>query len=213
LSYHSDRGETLVVLDYGMSNLFSVSNALASLGVRATVTARPEELAAADRAILPGVGAFGAGMRNLRERGLDTAIRDFARSGRPLLGICLGMQLLATKGHEHGDHEGLGIVPGTVVRLPTKGGARVPHIGWNTMECQDGAQACRNLGPRADFYFVHSYHMQVEDEADVCGWCEHSIRFVAAVERGAVMGTQFHPEKSHRAGLTLLKNFLALPPC
>jgi imidazole glycerol-phosphate synthase subunit HisH len=206
------RGGRVVVVDYGVSNLFSVCNALESLGAAPLASNRPEDLSAADRVLLPGVGAFGKGMANLRDLGLDRALRDFSQTGKPLLGICLGMQLLADESLEHGRFAGLGLIPGSVVRLAEGPGVRVPHIGWNAVRHQATGWLW-NKGGVADFYFVHSYHFVPADEADAAGWCEHGGRFVAAVARGATVGVQFHPEKSHRAGLETLKSFLDAAPC
>jgi glutamine amidotransferase len=157
------------------------------------------------------VGAFGDGMVQLRARGWDDALKLAVREeGRPLLGICLGMQLLAEVGTEHGQGTGLGWIPGRVTRLP--GGStdvRVPHIGWNdvTIVRSDGLYAGLNGQP--DFYFVHSYRFEPADEGDVSGWCEHGTRFAASLEHGSIWATQFHPEKSQGPGLVVLRNFLA----
>ena len=203
------------IVDYGMGNLRSVANACEALGSPARIARRPEELRDADRIILPGVGAFGDAMRNLAAAGwieaLDAEVRG---KGKPFLGICLGMQLLATRGTEFGSHAGLGWIPGTAVKLdPADATLRVPHMGWNRVEVvkRDGLLA--GLGEGADFYFVHSYVLQPEDPSVVTGRCSHGTAFAAVVERGQIQATQFHPEKSQKAGLTVLGNFLKRAAC
>lgn len=205
----TDYAQRVVVIDYGMSNLFSVCNTLQALGCKATVSNKPDDVVGADRVILPGVGAFGVGMQNLRALGMVEALLQVAASGRPLLGICLGMQLLADESFEHGHHIGLGLIPGSVRRMAGEGGLRIPHIGWNTVTFSAKTPLYKGLGRGADFYFVHSFQFDAASAADVTGWCEYGSRFAASVGRGAVMGAQYHPEKSHRAGLTVLRNFLA----
>lgn len=204
----ADYRERVVIIDYGMSNLQSVQNALESLGCRAEITGEPAAVAAADRLILPGVGAFGHGMMHLRQRGLIEPMRQAVASGKPFLGICLGMQLLADESFEHGRNEGLHFIPGSVRRLANHEGLRIPHIGWNSVHQVAGCALYREVKPGADFYFVHSYHFDATEPADVNGWCDYGMRFAASVGRGRVFGVQYHPEKSHRAGLTLLRNFL-----
>jgi imidazole glycerol-phosphate synthase subunit HisH len=198
----------ITVVDMGLSNLGSVLHALARLGVPARATRDADEVRSAAALVLPGVGAFGDGMRALRGAGLVDPVRAHARAGRPLLGICLGMQLLADEGSEHGRHAGLGLVPGRVERLrPGAGsGQRVPNIGWCDVRTADGE------GPvpeDACLYFVHSYHLVPEDPAHVAAWVDLMPPVAAAVRRGAVWGVQFHPEKSQDAGLAVLDRFVA----
>ena len=199
----------LAVIDYGMGNLRSVVNAFGMLGFRASVARHPEELRQAEMIVLPGVGAFGDGMKNLRAAGWVEALEEgVGDEGKLFLGICLGMQLLATRGTEHGVHEGLNWVPGTVERLPVDDPAlRVPHIGWNDVRFlkKDGLFA--GLDDGHTFYFVHSYVFRPEDPGVVSGVCSHGVEFAAGVEVGNIYATQFHPEKSQRAGLAVLKNF------
>jgi imidazole glycerol-phosphate synthase subunit HisH len=204
----------IAVLDYGMGNLRSVLNALEAIGQEAFLAPSPAAVGEADRLILPGVGAFGDGMRNLRERGFVEAMPDLLAGGRPMLGICLGMQLLATVSEEHGEHDGLGLIPGAVTRLAPDGGLRVPHVGWNTVAARNGAgtllgQPETEGDAELTFYFVHSYHFVPEDESVVTGVAEYGSDVTAVVERDRVMGTQFHPEKSQRDGLALLRRFVA----
>jgi glutamine amidotransferase len=200
----------IAVIDYGMGNLRSVLNALEAIDADARLVATPEAAAEGDRLILPGVGAFGDGMRNLRERGFVEALPDLLAGGRPLLGLCLGMQMLADASEEHGEHEGLGLVPGVVRRLRPPDGLRVPHVGWNSVQARNGSTLLGDDGDAEQtFYFVHSYHFIAERPEDVTGVSDYGAEVTAVVERGSVMGTQFHPEKSQRDGLALLRRFAA----
>lgn len=202
----------LVVINYGMGNLASVCRALEECGSEPVLSANPKSLTDADRIILPGVGAFGDGMKNLREAGWPTAIRETLKNPEVfLLGICLGMQLLADKGYEHGDHEGLGLVRGKVERMNPKEGERVPHVGWNELRIVRDDGLTKGIAKGTDFYFVHSYQFNVDDENDVIGRTPYAGEFVSVVRHGNVFGTQFHPEKSSFAGFQLLKNFLGQP--
>ena len=199
----------IAVIDYGMGNLRSVLNALEAIGAEASLVATPEAAAEADRLILPGVGAFGDGMRNLRDRGFVEALPDLLAGGRPLLGLCLGTQMLADASEEHGDHEGLGLVPGVVRRLRPADGLRVPHVGWNSVQPRNISTLLGDDTAEQTFYFVHSYHFIAESPEDVAGVSDYGAEVTAVVERGNVMGTQFHPEKSQRDGLALLRRFAA----
>ncbi|MCW5675925.1 MAG: imidazole glycerol phosphate synthase subunit HisH [Xanthobacteraceae bacterium] len=202
----------LVVINYGMGNLASVCRALEECGGEPVLSADPKSLSGADRIILPGVGAFGDGMKNLREAGWPDAIGAALQNPEVcLLGICLGMQLLADKGYEHGEHEGLGLVRGKVERMNPGDGERVPHVGWNELCAVRKSGLTAGISEGTDFYFVHSYHFNAEDESDVIGRTPYAGVFVSAVQHGNVFGTQFHPEKSSFAGFRLLKNFLGRP--
>jgi imidazole glycerol-phosphate synthase subunit HisH len=208
------RGGTLsrviAVIDYGMGNLRSVLNAMDLLGVESRLAASADDLDGASKLVLPGVGAFGDGMRNLRERGFVEALPDLLADGRPLLGLCLGMQMLADASEEHGEHEGLGLIPGVVRRLRPPDGLRVPHVGWNSVQARNGSTLLGDDGDAEQtFYFVHSYHFIAERPEDVTGVSDYGTEVTAVVERGSVMGTQFHPEKSQRDGLALLRRFAA----
>ena len=205
----------IAIIDYGLGNLGSVENMLRKISAKALITSNPAEIAAARALILPGVGHFDLGMKNLRERGLRTVLDERVRGARvPVLGICLGMQLLG-RGSEEGSEPGLGWIAGDVKRFAFPAGDRrvVPHMGWSEVETRDevlfrdattGASAARQR-----FYFVHSYHMVCDEPSDVAAWCDYGYRFAAAVRRDNVMGTQFHPEKSHRFGMALLRNYVA----
>lgn len=197
------------IIDYGMGNLRSVANAFASLGGAPEIVSDPGQLAAAERIVLPGVGAFGDGMRNLREGGwVDALEEEVRRKEKPFLGLCVGMQLLADRGTEHGSTEGLGWIAGVVERLSSEEGLRVPHIGWNDVAFTNGHGMYAGLGESDAFYFVHSYVLRPDDDSVVSGVCDYGGPFAASVEIGNVRASQFHPEKSHRAGLRMLANFL-----
>ncbi|UPT74551.1 MAG: imidazole glycerol phosphate synthase subunit HisH [Elusimicrobiota bacterium] len=202
----------VVIVDYGLGNLLSVARAVRAAGGEPEISSDPADVAGAERALLPGVGAFGDGIKGLRERGLVDPLRAYAKSGRPLLGICLGMQLLMDRSEEFGDHEGLGLVPGTVKRLPGgTGGLKLPHVGWSALKPASPWPGTPLAGTAAgaEFYFVHSFAAVPSDPshrlAD-CGYGEND--FCAALRRGSVVGCQFHPEKSGPAGLDILKRFL-----
>lgn len=201
---------SIAVVDYGMGNRRSVEKALAHVGARVTITADPALLAAADGLVLPGVGAFPTGMRNLRELGLDVLLRRQARLGMPLLGICLGMQLLFDASSERGHSPGLGLLAGEVAALDAAG-LRVPHIGWNEVRFERRSPLIDGLPEAgAAFYHVHSYVARPAHREDVIGTAEYGERFASIVGAGSVFGVQFHPEKSSRDGLRLLRSFCAV---
>ncbi len=196
----------IAIVDYGMGNLGSVRHAFAFLGHNAAATSDPAALACADAIVLPGVGAFRLAMENLRARSLDSALsRVVLDGGVPFLGICLGMQLLAREGTENGIHPGLGWIAGRVVRLEPAEGRRVPHVGWAPLAGAGDALTAR-IEPGTSFYFDHSYHLECPEKF-VSSRCAGAFDCVAAVRDGHVFATQFHPEKSQRAGLRLLRNF------
>jgi imidazole glycerol-phosphate synthase subunit HisH len=197
----------IAIVDYGMGNRRSVEKAFEHVGARPSLTAAPEAIRAADAVVLPGVGAFPEAMRRLRAGGLDAVLRERVAAGVPLLGICLGMQLLFERSDEHEGADGLGLLPGTVTALRAP---RLPHIGWNAVELERPSPLTAGLGERAAFYHVHSFVCRPAEEDDVVGHGEYGERFASIVERGAVMGVQFHPEKSSRDGLALLRNFARL---
>ncbi len=198
---------TVALVDYGMGNRRSVEKALEHVGAQVARTDEHDEIAAADAIVLPGVGAFPEAMRRLAALGLDELIRERAGAGVPLLGICLGMQLLFDSSDEHEGAAGLGLLPGTVTRLRAPG-LKVPHIGWNTVTFSRPSALTEGLGDAAAFYHVHTYACRPELPADVVGCGEYGERFASIVERGNVMGAQFHPEKSSLDGLALLRNFV-----
>jgi imidazole glycerol-phosphate synthase subunit HisH len=194
----------IAIADYGMGNRRSVEKALAHVGAESVVTADVRDASAI---ILPGVGAFPEAMRNLERTGLGEVLIERAAAGVPLLGICLGMQLLFESSSEHEGAEGLGILPGTVTALESP---RLPHIGWNLVTFARGSALTDGLGDAAAFYHVHSFACRPADAGDVVGLSEYGERFVSVVERGNVMAVQFHPEKSSRDGLRMLRNFATL---
>lgn len=194
------------IIDYGVGNLFSLQSSFRAIGEEAFVSGDPARLAEAQRLVLPGVGAFQAGAEKLRQSGLDAFVQDQAARGKPLLGICLGMQLLFEKSFEYGEHRGLGLLPGQVVpmagRLPA--GLKVPHMGWNRLEGKGGRLLREADGQYV--YFVHSYFAEGCGDA-LAAVAEYGIPITAAVERGNLYGCQFHPEKSGDVGLAILRKF------
>ncbi len=203
----------LAVIDYGAGNLRSVIHALDHLGVESMRIVRtPHELKGAEKIILPGVGAFGAGMIKLREQNLIQPIREAVLAGTPYLGICLGMQFLFESSDEMGIHEGLGLLPGHVTRFPPMTDLKVPHMGWNNVQVRRDTAFTRGLTNASYAYFVHSYYCRPADQTDVALSTTYGIDFAAGVEHGNIYGVQFHPEKSQQTGLQVLTNFLELAP-
>jgi len=200
------------IVDYGVCNLDSVARAVEECGGKPVLARHPEDLEHVATIILPGVGAFSHGMQSLRERGLDVALDEqVVANGIPLLGLCLGMQLLATAGAEGGSERGLGWIEGDVVKLESSGSAeRVPHVGWNEVYADETSPLFQEIEPGRDFYFAHSYRLECRHETDVVATTPAFGGFTSAVARGHVMGVQFHPEKSQRVGFKLLRNFLAV---
>jgi glutamine amidotransferase len=197
----------ILVLDYGMGNLRSVEKALEHVGARAAIGADPDEVRAADGLILPGVGAFPRAMERIRATGLDQLIAERAAAGTPILGICLGLQLLFERSEELGGADGLGLLPGAVTALDAPG-LKVPHIGWSPVRWERDSRLTAGIDSETPFYFVHSFAPRPAGE-DTLGTAEYGERFVCAAERDNVFGVQFHPEKSSAAGLRLLANFAA----
>ena len=199
------------IVDYGVGNLFSLRSSLAAIGEEAEVTGDARRIAAADRVILPGVGAFADARRKLAETGMDSAVLDAAESGKPLLGICLGMQLLFERSHEYGEHAGLGLLRGEVVgmagRIPA--GLPIPHIGWNALDILRPGGILKYVKGGDCVYFVHSYCAVGCDES-LTATAEYGMAVTAAVSLGNVHGCQFHPEKSGRVGLSILRAFCEL---
>jgi glutamine amidotransferase len=191
----------IAIVDYGLGNLGSALKAFRRVGAEAALVSDPAALRDADALVLPGDGAFGAAMHELRERGLDTLLRERVAAGVPLLGICVGMQVLFEAGEEHGTHHGLGLLPGRVRRLRTE--LPVPHMGWNTLEVAQPHPALADTPSGTHVYFVHSYVCEAAPDV-VVATTEHGERFPAVVARDNVLGMQFHPEKSQEAGLRLL---------
>lgn len=208
----------ITMIDYGASNIRSAQKALEFVGAQVQVTAEPEEVIRATKLVLPGVGAFGAGMAALHQRGLTTVIRAAVSQGTPLLGICLGMQFLFEESEEMGRYKGLGLIPGRVTRFTRENAGKlslkrtalkIPHMGWNQIE-HDGSHPLLNGVPNGSHaYFVHSYYCVPANQEDVIGETEYGCRFASIIGRDNILGIQFHPEKSQSVGLTILRNYLA----
>ena len=202
----------IAIIDYGVGNLFSLASSLRHLGLESAVTGDAAALAAADRLILPGVGAFADAADKLRASGLDAVVQAQAAAGKPLLGICLGMQLLLEGSCEYGEHRGLGLIPGRIRSiagdLPRGSTLKVPHMGWNALELCGDDPLLRNTRPGDCFYYVHSYYAPVGP--NTLGWSEYGVQVSGVMASGNVRGTQFHPEKSGEAGLRLLAAFVQM---
>ncbi|MCI0512380.1 imidazole glycerol phosphate synthase subunit HisH [candidate division KSB1 bacterium] len=198
----------VTIIDCGVGNLRNLQNAFEFLGATVQIAATPEDIAAATKLILPGVGAFDFAMQQLQQRHLVPAILDQAARGTPLLGICLGMQLLLSTSEEGGKFAGLNLIPGQVPRFQIQ--LKVPHIGWNTLELQSASPLVAGLAPNSSAYFVHSYYCIPTNPKWVMATTEYKIHFAAIIQREQIFGVQFHPEKSQEVGLTILKNFLEL---
>lgn len=196
------------ILDYGMGNLRSIGNAVSYLGFSAELCLKEEHLKNVSHLIIPGVGSYKKAMINLSELHLVDPIRCFARSGRPLLGICLGMQLMSTTGNEPEPTDGLNLIPGEVVPIPEKSGLQVPHVGWNNIELTNSHPLWQGIKPGLDWYFVHSFHFVPASRKSQIGTSFYGNPLAAVVGQKNIIGTQFHPEKSQEHGLRLLQNFL-----
>jgi imidazole glycerol-phosphate synthase subunit HisH len=197
----------VAVLDYGVGNLHSAAKALDRAGAAVRVVPTVAEAAGADGLVVPGVGAYGACLSGLGSAGGPAAVAGWLESGRPLLGICVGMQLLFEASEEGPVSDGVGVVGGKIRRLPAGAGVKIPHIGWDEVSVRPGSRLLAGLGDGTRFYFVHSYAPEPDGDA-VAAVCDYGGRFAAAVDHGNLFGTQFHPEKSGEAGLTLLANFV-----
>jgi glutamine amidotransferase len=195
------------IIDYGAGNLRSVRNTLVHLGADVFTVEKPPNLARAKKIVLPGVGAFGAGMAALREKGFEEPIIRAAESGQPILGICLGMQYLFESSDEMGHHRGLGLLPGKVLRFPEQV-PLIPHIGWNQLHWQRSSPLLANVPDGAYAYFVHSYYVEAANPDDVLATTDYGVDYASVVGRGNVLGIQCHPEKSQAVGQQILRNFL-----
>lgn len=200
----------IAIIDYDAGNLKSVEKALLSLGQECTVTRDAKEILQADKVILPGVGAFGDAMAQLKKYELHKVIREVAEKETPFLGICLGLQLLFEGSEESSGVEGLGILKGRILRIPDKEGLKIPHIGWNSLDLQNDGRLFAGLPSQPYVYFVHSYYLEAADESIVKATTEYSAHIHASVEQGNIFACQFHPEKSSTVGLQILRNFAAL---
>jgi imidazole glycerol-phosphate synthase subunit HisH len=201
----------IAIVDYGAGNLRSVRNTLTFLGAQVITASTPDQLAGADKIVLPGVGAFGAGMNALRAAGFEEPLKQAVAAGIPLIGICLGMQYLFESSDEMGLHRGLGLLPGRVTRFPADG-PKVPHIGWNQLHLLQADGLLAGVESGAYAYFVHSYYVEGADPGDVLATTDYGIDFPSVVGRGNLFGIQPHPEKSQTVGQRILKNFMELKP-
>ena len=200
------------IVDYNMGNLASVKNAFSLLGEEVRVESDPDKLGEYDKLILPGVGAFGDAMQHLEENGMDEAVKAYAKSGNYMLGICLGMQLLFDSSEEFGSNQGLGLIPGKILGFDTSKFShelKVPHMGWNRMFTQEHP-LFKGMDQEHYLYFVHSFHAVCDDKANSIGETEYGYRFTSSVQKDNILGIQPHPEKSHKNGLAILKNFINL---
>lgn len=200
----------IAIIDYDAGNLRSVEKALLHIGEECIVTREPEKILEADKVILPGVGAFQDAMQNLQKFDLVNVIREAVAADKPFLGICLGLQLLFASSEENPGVAGLKLLPGRVMRIPAAKGLKIPHIGWNSIEINPGSRLLQGLPNESYVYFVHSYYLQAEDEEIVAASTEYGAHIHAAVEKGNLFATQFHPEKSGAVGLQILRNFANL---
>ena len=200
----------IAIIDYDAGNIKSVEKALIALGQEVVITSDKEEILKADKVILPGVGAFGDAMENLKRTGLDQVVKEVAQRGIPFLGICLGLQLLFESSDEAPGVEGLGILKGKILRIPDQEGLKIPHMGWKSLHLENNGRLFKGIEENAYVYFVHSYYLKAEDEQIVKASTEYSTHIHASVEQGNVFACQFHPEKSSDVGLKILKNFVEL---
>ncbi|QQS46155.1 MAG: imidazole glycerol phosphate synthase subunit HisH [Acidobacteriota bacterium] len=201
----------IAIIDYGVGNLRSVEKAFTSQGIEAVITRDEKTLRAAEKLVLLGVGAFGYAMENLRKLGFDELVIEAAGAGKPIIGLCVGLQMMFNEGHEFGVHKGLGLLSGKVIKFPD--GVRVPHVGWNQVAYLDECgklPVFRGLPDQSFYYFVHSYYVKPDDKSCVLGETDYGLKFASICGRDNVIGVQFHPEKSQATGLRLLKNFAEL---
>ncbi|MFH0772174.1 MAG: imidazole glycerol phosphate synthase subunit HisH [Candidatus Omnitrophota bacterium] len=207
---------SVAVVDYDCGNMFSIIRALEGFSVKTSITHDPEVIIRADKLILPGVGAYGEGMRKLRERGLSEAVKDFAKSGKPLLGICLGMQLLVNSSEEFGFNEGLGLISGETVALKPKGNEKIPHVGWNSLWAPAShssefwrSSLLNDFSEGKDVYFIHSFIVKTNNSKDCLAVTRYAgVEFASAIKKDNITGCQFHPEKSGRNGVKMVENFV-----
>ena len=199
----------IAIIDYGMGNIHSVNKALQLLGAQTKITNDPKEIRSADKAVLPGVGAFDDAMAELKKQGLVAEINDFVKNGKPLLGICLGVQLFFEESEEAKKEKGLGLLKGKVKRFEHKVGLKVPHMGWNQIKASvSKSPLFKDIKDGSFVYFAHSYYPMPKEQAVTAAICDYGGEFTAAVSKGNLYGVQFHPEKSQKVGLKILENFV-----
>ena len=199
----------IAILNYNIGNLSSVQNALSALGVNGRIISKSDEVANFDKLILPGVGAFGDAMAHLNQSGMNEAIKDFAKSGKYMLGICLGMQLLMDKSYEFGEFDGLGLIKGEVVKFESSN-LKIPQMGWNRIEIVRESALLNNIPNGAFLYFVHSFYVKNHNSENVVATCDYGVKFSAIIQKDNIFGIQPHPEKSANIGLKILENFINL---
>ena len=197
----------IAIIDYGAGNIQSVSKALAHIGCEAFITRDKDKILKADGAVLPGVGSFGDTMDSMIKYGIKDTVIEYTKSGKPFLGICLGLQLLFPKSEESPDAEGLEIFDGSITKIPSGEGLKIPHIGWNSLDIKKNDGLFKGIGKNPYVYFVHSYFLNASDKSIVSAQTEYGVTIDAAVEKGNIFATQFHPEKSGETGLKILRNF------
>lgn len=200
----------IAIIDYGAGNIKSVEKALVKLGGEPVLTSDPDMVVKADKLILPGVGSFGTAMESLNKLALSDAIRTAVKRGTPLLGICLGLQLLFESSEESPGAKGLSLLPGKIVKIPSADGLKIPHMGWNSLTVSKDSRLLGHLADESYVYFVHSYYLKAGDEKLVSATCDYGVTIHAAVESENVFATQFHPEKSSETGLSILSKFLEI---
>lgn len=198
------------MLDYGMGNLKSVSNAFSSLNINVQIITDSEKISSLDKLIIPGVGAFSEAISNLKENGLFDAVIDYVKTGKYTLGICLGMQLICSSSEEGGLNEGFDFIKARVMKFDDKKGFKIPHMGWNSLEIEKNDAITESISSGADVYFVHSYFVRCKNNDDIISSTNHSNQFASIIRKDNVYGMQFHPEKSQHIGLKLLENFIKL---
>jgi glutamine amidotransferase len=202
----------LILIDAGTGNLRSVQKALEAVGASVLCTSDPHKVKESGRVVLPGVGAFGDFMTGLRARGLEEIVKEVVSRGVPMLGICVGMQALFDVGEELAEYEGLGLLPGRVVRFADSLGVKIPHTGWNQLQVRDDAPLFKGINSGAYVYFNHSFYCRAETPSDVSATVDYGLQYACSVQRENIFGVQFHPEKSQAVGLQILKNFLEVEP-
>ena len=199
----------IAILNYNIGNLSSVQNALSALGIEGRIISKSDEVAKFDKLILPGVGAFGDAVAHLNQSGMNEAIKDFAKSGKYMLGICLGMQLLMDKSYEFGEFDGLGLIKGEVVKFESSN-LKIPQMGWNRIEIVRESALLNNIPNGAFLYFVHSFYVKNHNSENVVATCDYGVKFSAIIQKDNIFGIQPHPEKSAKIGLKILENFINL---
>lgn len=199
----------VVIIDYGLGNLASVAKAFKKAGGEVVISSDNNLISKADHLVLPGQGAFSDGINNIRKLKLDKIIyQQVLKNKKPILGICLGMQLMADKGYENGEHQGLGLIEGETIKIKAVTNIRLPHIGWDDVEIEKKSQIFSEIPNNSDFYFLHSYHLAPSDKSLILATCNYGQKFVVSAQKGNIFATLFHPEKSHEFGIKLIKNFL-----